>query len=582
MSTPSRALLLSSTALIFACGHPQTDEAQGPAAPEAAADTREAGEVPAPALASIRAEDIARHVEILASDEFEGRFPGSAGEAKTLSYLSGELARLGVGPAQPRGYLQPVPLRSTTVAPASTITARGAKAEALALGHGVDCLIGAGGESDELHVEASELVFAGYGIVAPEQGWDDYAGVDLRGKTVLVLPGDPGSTRPEDPDFFKGLALTHHGTFKAKAALAEERGAAAILSIHDGEATGLAWELIAANGRQSHMQLRDPAGEDGAGFVKGAVPKAKAAALVALDPEAPSLAELTAAAAQTTHRARPLAVELDFELERSSEPLDSHNLVAWIPGRSRADEYVIYTAHWDHIGLAPDPSGEAAGGDRVFNGAVDNATGTAALLELAEAYAALPRAPERSIVFLATTAEEQGLLGAFHYAAHPIFPLADTVAVINMDALFPFGATKGMTVVALGSSELEEYMAEAAAHVDRRLYPDPAPQLGAFFRSDHYPFAARGVPAIFAVGGPAMDPAAGETVDLSRYEDFLRRRYHQVGDEYDPERWDLAGIVQDVEIYFRTGLAVANDARVPNWYPDSEFRPLRDAMLDER
>ena len=528
------------------------------------------------AQASIRAEDLAAHVEVLASDAFEGRFPGSAGEAKTLAYMAAHMAALGLEPGSPHGYLQPVPLSSITVEPSSRVSVRSDRGE-LTLTHAVDVVLGSPGGAAQLSVQTSEVVFAGHGIVAPEYGWDDYAGVDVRGKTVLVLPGDPGPTR-NDPKFFKGLALTHHGTLKAKAELARARGAAAVLSIHDEGESGLPWQLIASNSRQAKMQLRAPSEGEQADTIGGAVPLAKARELMAL--AGLDLDALREAARQDGFRAASGAVQLDYNLARSFAAIDSHNLVAWLPGRERPDEYVIYTAHWDHIGVAPEGGGRD--GDRIFNGAVDNATGTAALLELAEAYAGLERRPSRSIVFLALTAEEQGLLGSFHYADHPVFPLADTIAVINMDALFPFGASKGMTVVGLGSSELEDYMATAAQAVGRTLMPDPAPQLGAFFRSDHYPFAAKGVPAIFAVGGPAQQAdgalAPDETVDIGRFVEYVQQHYHQVSDEYDPARWDLAGIVQDVEVYFRTGLSIANDARVPNWYETSEFRSLRDAM----
>lgn len=525
------------------------------------------------AIATIRAEDLARHVEILASDGFAGRFPGSAGEAKTLTYLAATMAAHGVEPASESGYLQPVALASTTIDPRSGLTIHGSEAP-IELRHGRELILGARGGGATLSLDTDGVVFAGYGIVAPEYGWDDYGTVDLRGKTVLVLGGDPGPTR-DDPDFFKGRALTHYGTHQAKAELARERGATAVFAIHDSDATGLGWQLIADNSQRKKLQLADDPQRGGV-HLAGLVPVETARTLLGqggLDYD-----DLVDAAGRDGFRARSGPLDGNYAITREIEAVESHNLVAWIPGSTRPNEYVVYTAHWDHVGVAPPQPGQGDSEDRVFNGAVDNATGTAALLELAEAFASLDEPPARSVVFIATTAEEQGLLGAFHYTAHPTFPLADTVAVINMDALFPFGETKGMTVVALGSSELEEYLADAAAAVGRRLYPDPSPEFGAFFRSDHYPFVARGVPALFAVGGPAQDPSVGETVDIARYVEYVTQHYHQVSDEYDPARWDMAGIVQDVEVYFRAGLAIANDPRVPNWYPSSEFRPLRDAM----
>jgi Zn-dependent M28 family amino/carboxypeptidase len=283
------------------------------------------------------------------------------------------------------------------------------------------------------------------------------------------------------------------------------------------------------------------------------------------------LAALTAAASQRGFRAVPVALRIHGEVVTTVERSVSYNVVAHIRGSERPDEYVHYTAHWDHVGI-----GAPADGDSIYNGAVDNASGTAALLEIAEAFASLPRAPRRSVVFIATTAEEQGLLGAYHYADDPLFPLERTVGVINMDALFPFGEFNAMTVVGLGSSELEDYLRDAAAQLGRVLQADPAPQHGAFFRSDHYPFAKRGVPAIFAVGGVLDDPAPDPAV-LARFEDYITKKYHQPGDEFTDD-WDLRGVEGDVRIHFLTGYALANDTRVPNWYLSSEFRALRDGM----
>ena len=331
------------------------------------------------------------------------------------------------------------------------------------------------------------------------------------------------------------------------------------------------WEVIAQGARLPHQQLADPEGPPKV-RLQGLVPREGLRA--ALDEAAAAaLDEAVTAAARDGFRARPLPLRLSASLRREVEAMTSHNVVGILPGAERAQEHVIYTAHWDHVGR--DPMRE---GDGIFNGAVDNATGTAALLELAEAFASLPQPPARSVVLVATTAEEQGLLGATWYAEHPVMPLADAVAVINMDALFPFGEMPGMTVVGLGSSELEGIMADAARTVGRRLVPDPSPELGAFFRSDHYPFAHRGVPAIFAVGGPSDDPAADQSALIGRFTEFVQRRYHQVGDEYDPATWDMAGIVQDVTIYFRTGYAIAMDERRPQWNPGTPFRARHEAL----
>lgn len=522
------------------------------------------------AVATIREQDLARHVEILASDAFGGRFPGTAAESKTLGYLAAGFAKAGLHPAVDGTFTQEVAMVRVAVQPgaSATFTVQGGGDETQhSLRWGDDLLVHSGRAEASVSLTDAPVVFAGHGIVAPEHGWDDYGSLDVTGAVVVVLPGEPA--REGDATFFEGRALTHHGTTAAKVERASERGAVGVLVVRaDGEG-GLAWSTLKAGAQAPKYRL--PATDDvPAPTVQGLVEAASFAAL--LEGGAPSLAGLREASARAGFSARALPMTLDLSLRSTVEPGTSHNLIGFLPGRERPEEVVLYTAHWDHVGT---------NGEHVFNGAVDNATGTAALLELAEAYAALPEPPARSVVFMATTAEEQGLLGSFHYAAHPVFALASTVGVINMDALFPFGAFDSMTVVALGASELDDYLRDAAEAVGRTLHADPMPELGAFFRSDHYPFAVQGVPATFAVGGPSPDAAPDPKV-MARFDDYLRNRYHQPADEYDPDTWDLAGIRQDVEVYFRMGYALASTTAMPNWREGHAFRAKRDAMLSDR
>lgn len=519
------------------------------------------------AVAGISAEDLATHVEILASDAFEGRFPGSAGEAKTVAYIAAHFARHGLTPAVDGSYLQPVPLVAVTLRPDTTASLLGPNGETT-LGVPDDLVVGAAADMDQVDLKGAQIVFVGYGIDAPQYGWNDYADVDVRGKVVVVLWGDPGATR-EDPEFFEGQALSLFGTTAHKAEQAAAHGAVAMFTLHDPDS--IPWSVYAEGSKRPRQQLAETHGPKKVPIQGLIRPQTLRAALA--DKDAATLDHWRKDATRDDFTATPLPLRLTIGLRRDVEPIVSHNVVGIIEGKTRPEEHVIYTAHWDHVGR-----GEGSDGDVIFNGAVDNATGTAALLELAEAFASLPQPPDRSIVLVATTAEEQGLLGATWYADHPVLPLADTMGVINMDALFPFGETHGMTVVAMGSSELEDYMASAAQTVGRRLYPDPAPQAGAFFRSDHYPFAHRGVPAIFAVGGPAQDPEVTETVTADDFVQYVQNRYHQVGDEYDAEVWDLGGIVQDVTVYFRTGYAIAMDERRPQWVPSSPFRARHEAL----
>jgi Zn-dependent M28 family amino/carboxypeptidase len=519
------------------------------------------------ALETITPADMGRHVAILASDEFEGRAPSTVGEKKTLDYLTRQYAAFGL--SKPRGgYLQKVPLAQKTMQASSHLEVKGRNGTtALKLGENMSAKTG--GNADRVVIKDSDLVFVGYGIVADELGWNDYDGVDVTGKTVVILMNDPVGVA--DSLYFKGRALSHHGTGTAKGETAARLGAKGVLYVHDQDVIGYPFGAIATNALRPRFELvkgkdSEPSVSYWATIDKGAAEEIVASA--GLD-----LADLYAKAATPGFKAIALDARASGEMSAKIEKSTSYNVVGYVKGSERPDEVVLYTAHWDHMGV-----GAVVDGDSIYNGAVDNATGTAALLELAQAFSTLREAPRRTVVFVATAAEEQGLLGAYHYTDHPVFPLEKTVAVINMDALFPFDDWNGMTVVGLGSSELEDYLRDAAAAMGRGLQPDPNPEFGAFFRSDHYPFARKGVPAIFAVGGPLDDPEPTAEI-IARFEDYGANRYHRPSDEYHPDHWDLRGIAGDAKVYFLTGYTIANDERVPNWYLSSEFRSLRDRQL---
>jgi Zn-dependent M28 family amino/carboxypeptidase len=536
-----------------------------------ASSSHSSGDARTRGLNTITGDDIAAHVRVLASDEYEGRLPATRGEEKTLAYITERFRSFGISPQPDGSYVQKVPLVKKSIDADATrlVVAGQGKETTLVLGENMTAKTG--GAVERVTVARSELVFAGFGIVAEDLGWNDYAGVDVTGKTVVLLIQDPRGAA--DSLYFKGRALSHYGTGIHKSETAARKGARGVIFIHDQDAIGYPFAAIAANAkRPSFERVRGPESAPIPEFT-ATISKDLAAEMFASAGQ--DLATLTEAASQKGFRARPVGLSLSGEIATELEYSTSHNVVGYIPGRDRPDEFVVYTAHWDHVGI-----GAAVDGDSIYNGAVDNATGTAALLELAQAYRALPAAPSRSVVFIATAAEEQGLLGAYHYADHPVFPLANTIAVINMDALFPFGEFNGMTVVALGSSELEEYMEAAASELGRKLQTDPSPEFGAFFRSDHYPFAKKGVPAIFAVGGPLDTPEPSAEM-LERFNKYMSAGYHHPEDEYRDD-WDLRGVTGDVKIYFLTGYAIANDTRVPNWYPDSEFRALRDRQRQAR
>jgi Zn-dependent M28 family amino/carboxypeptidase len=541
------------------------------AAPPTFAPPPEAG------LAVINEAALRAHVATLASDDFEGRLPGTRGETKTLGYLETELRAAGVQPAVNGSFRQRVPLVRKTVQPTATIRVRsmagaedGGRPLLPEILWAEDMTLGTGRPVEQLTVNGAEVVFAGYGIQAPEYGWDDYAGLDVTGKIVLVLGNDPGR-EPADSTLFGGRALTHHGLPLTKQETAARLGAKGLVVIHDPAVFGYPFDIATASAGQPKYERVPGATTKPRTELTGMLRNEAADSLFAAS--GLDLAALTGEAGRRGFRGRPLGLTLDASITTRLEYTESNNIVGVVRGRSRPDEYVLYTAHWDHMGI-----GVPVDGDSIYNGAVDNATGTAALLTLARAFQA-SGGSERSVIFFATTAEEQGLLGAAHYADEPPIPLEKTVGAVNMDALFPFGEADGMIVTGSGNSELEDILEWAAAFEGRVPVPDGEPEHGAFFRSDHYPLAKAGVPALFAVGGPTT--LEGREALGQKYSDYINHGYHKPADELN-DSWDFGGIVQDVRTYFRIGWALAQDTRWPNWHIGSEFRPLRDAMFKSR
>lgn len=517
------------------------------------------------AIATIDGDKILADITELSSDAYEGRMPATVGEEKTLAYLTSRLKALNIAPA-PGGYLQKVPLIQKRVKSSTTISVTGADgAQPLLLGDHV--LIKVLSTKKHVSIPKSDLVFVGFGVKADEVGWNDFAGTDVKGKTVVMLMCDPRGDA--DSLYFRGRALSQHGYSLEKLENAARLGARGVIIVHDQQAIGYPWSAIAARAvRPFFERVRDKQSPPAPEF---SMVMDHAAADALFKRAGKDLAALETEASNKGFVAQPLGLSLSGEVDMDVAQKPSSNVVGFIKGSERPDEYVLFSAHWDHVGI-----GAPVAGDSIYNGAVDNATGSAALLALSRAFSALPSPPKRSIVFLWTTAEEQGLLGAYHYADHPVFPLASTMADINMDALFPYGPYNGMTVVGLGSSELEDYMSEAAAQYGRKLIDDPNPEYGAFFRSDHYPFARKGVPAIFAIGGPLDEPPPDPALS-ARFDDYLKNKYHRPSDEVQPD-WDMRGVTDDVKIYFLTGYAIAQDAKQPNWYTSSEFRPICDKL----
>jgi len=524
---------------------------------------------------SISADHLLEYIEVLASDGFEGRLPGTDGGLKTEAYIANLWHSFGVEPANNGSFYQEVRLAGVKQVSASDALVANGNGE-LTLANGKDLVFSAAGISEVAELTESELVFVGYGITAPEYGWDDYADVDVQGKTVIALWGDPGlHASAEDPRFFKGAAATIHGMSSYKAEQAAAHGAAGILLIHEEALAGWPWQVAVEGFPGIKYRIAEPREPVPSPEIGGMLSNEAAAELFAFAGE--DLDALTAAARQKGFVPVSLGLDVTMSVVNELSVVTSNNIVGIIPGSTRPDEYVLYTAHWDHVGTKPDIEG-----DNIFNGAMDNATGTAGISEIARVIASMDKKPERSVVFIATTAEEQGLLGAFYYTDNPLFPLERTAGVFNMDAHYPYGEYDGMVVVGQGNSELEHYIEEAALGIGRETFPNPSPEQGAFYRSDHYPFAKAGVPSIYAVGAPLPRDGAEPTEQERLMTEYGMTKYHKPGDEIEPDIWDLGGVVQDVVVYLRAGLALANDIRWPNWYYDNEFRSRRDSSLRSR
>ena len=537
---------------------------------------RYAPEALAAAAGSIRADDLLAHVQTLSSDKFEGRLPGTKGEALTVEYLVGEFTRLGLKPGNPDGtWLQDVPLVGLKSRQTATLTAGG---KGMHMRYPSD-YVAVSKHLKTVRVRPSDVVFVGYGVVAPEYGWDDYKGVDVRGKTIVMLVNDPAVPDPANPDqldpkFFNGRAMTYYGRWTYKYEIASEKGAAAALIVHETGPAGYPWEVVSGSWGHENFDIDRPDGNKDRVPVEGWITEERARKLFELS--GLSFDEMKRAAARQDFRPVTLPAKAGFTVRNKVRRVKSKNVIAKLEGGDPQlkDQYVVYTAHWDHLGRDP-----SLKGDTIFNGAMDNATGTAGLLELAQAYARLPAPPRRSVLFLAVTAEEQGLLGSQWYATHPTYPLTRTVANINMDALNPWGPTRDMVVVGKGQSTLEDVLARHAAALERELVPDPMPEKGYYYRSDHFEFAKVGVPALYT-GRGVQYLGRPEGWGKARIDEFTAKDYHKVSDEVKAD-WDLSGAARDLQLLFRVGLDVAETERFPEWKEGSEFKARREAMLRE-
>ncbi len=553
--TTRLALMLGSTALLAACG------GGTPATPTGNPD------------ASVSTADLSRRIEQLASDEFEGRAPSTPGGQAASQYIADEMKKAGLEPMGDNGtYFQTVELTAMTVAPSSSMSIISGDETLVEADQKTNAVFWTKRLDESVSVADSELVFVGYGVNAPEYDWNDYAGLDVTGKTVVMLVNDPGFAT-KDENLFKGNAMTYYGRWTYKYEEAARQGAAAVLVIHETEPASYGWDVVSGSWTGEQYDLVRPDGGASRSALEGWLHYDTAESV--FEAAGLDLRAQMAAAAQKGFKPVPMGdLKLDATINQTVKTTQSPNVAGAIKGTTRPDEYVLYMAHWDHLGMIEDPEVE----DRIFNGAVDNATGTAAIIEVAETM--IERgAPERSVIFVAVTAEESGLLGSAYYGEKPLVPLAQTVGGINIDAILPVGQTKDMKVIGFGSSELEDLLKKQLDKRGMYIVPDQKPEAGYFYRSDHISLAKLGVPMLYADAGNnhvTNGLTYGEEFDA----EYTKDRYHKPADEFD-NSWDLSGIAQVTEIMLDMGYDLANSDDWPNWYEGTEVRGLRDEMRPE-
>ena len=541
-----------------------------------AACTKSASPGPDPAVMqaaqAINADSLLQHIKDLSADSMEGRAPGTPGEAKATAYMQREFAALGLKPGNPDGtWFQQVDLIGYTAHPTAAIVVGG---KTLALRYPDDYVATSRHDRPRTTVSNSDMVFVGYGVQAPEYGWDDYKGVDVKGKTILMLVNDPpvrmaDDTTQLDSTMFKGKAMTYYGRYTYKYEMATAKGAAAAIVIHQTASAGYPWQVVSGSFTGEQFDIVSPDAERRVP-VEGWLTVDKTREL--FKDAGLNFDSLEAVARTKDFHPVVLNGKATWDIKTDVRKIQSKNVVAKLVGATKPDEYVIYTAHWDHLGRDT-----TLKGDQIYNGALDNASGSSGLLEIAKAYTKMATPPERSILFLSVTGEEKGLLGSKFYASHPLYPLTKTLAEINMDGVNQWGRTKDMTVIGYGNSTLDDMVTSILAADGRTVRPDAEPEKGFYFRSDHFEFAKQGV--------PAFDPDAGiefigkpAGYGIQKRDEYTNNDYHKPSDEVKPD-WDLSGAVEDLRVFFRLGNEVANASQYPEWKPGTEFKARRDSMM---
>ena len=528
-----------------------------------------------PALDVITPDALLAHIKTLASDEFEGRSPGTKGEELSIKYISDQFRSIGLKPGNPDGsYFQEVPLAGIKSEPKMVLAVAGK--QPVELKYPDDFVASSARLQPEIKVDNSDLVFVGYGVVAPEYGWDDYKGVDVRGKTILMLINDPAVPDPKDPSkldekMFKGKAMTYYGRWTYKYEIAAQKGAAAAIIIHETEPAAYPWQVVRSSWAKENFELDNPNKNMDAVLARSWITLDVAKKLSADCGQ--DFDALKKSAITKDFRPVALNAKANIEIKQALRSFKSHNVIGEFEGADPKlkDEYIIYTAHWDHLGHHPELQG-----DQIFNGAVDNASGDAAVIALASAFPKAGSPPRRSILFMCTTAEEAGLLGAKWYAEHPLYPLEKTLADINIDSMNVWGKARDIEDVSYGFSTMDDALAAAAQRQGRKAIPNSRPEKGAIYRADNFEFSKAGVPSLYIGKGEHL-MSRPENGPL-RSDEFDLKDYHQVTDEVHAD-WDLSGAVQDVDLLFEVGYQIANADKFPEWKPGVEFKAKRDAML---
>ncbi|HVI83233.1 MAG TPA: M20/M25/M40 family metallo-hydrolase [Chthoniobacterales bacterium] len=531
-----------------------------------------------PALDVITPDALLAHIKILASDEFEGRAPGSKGEELSIKYIADQFKAIGLTPGNPDGgYFQEVPLAGIKSNPRMQFVVNGKPPMDLKFTD--DFVASSARLQNEIKIDNSDLVFVGYGVVAPEYAWDDYKGVDVRGKTILMLINDPQVPDAKDPSklddkVFKGKTMTYYGRWTYKYEIAAQKSAAAAIIIHETEMAAYPWHVVKSSWSKENFELDNPDKNIGA---------VQARSWITLDVAKKLLADcgqdfdaLKKSAITKAFKPVALNAKANIDIKQAVRSFKSHNVIGRLEGADSKlkDEYEIYSAHWDHLGKHPELQG-----DQIFNGAIDNASGVAALLTLAAAFPKTNPPPKRSILFMATTAEEAGLLGAKWYAEHPLYPLEKTLADINIDTLNVWGKARDIEDTSYGFSDLDDMLTADAKWQGRENIPNPRPEKGSIYRADNFEFSKVGLPSLYI--GKNQHLLSRPENGSPRADEYDLKDYHQPSDKVKPD-WDLSGAVQDIDLLFEVGYQVANTYRFPEWKSGNEFKPKRDAMMKNK